>query len=448
MRHVIPDSTSPESSARLGLRAWATAGALVIGVFFLTNWPTYQYVVLGGIPPLFYYALPALVLTPIFFVRPEAMLRVCRERLFWWFLFYVASGAVWLLLSQSFMEDASQQWRLRVLAFFFFFSTAVIATESRRAVVYVVIITALCLATIFNWWDALRPHLFVPVGIEGGTAGRGAGLFINSNAAAAFVLASSIVVLPFVPMHLRGVLLLLMFVGIAPTFSRSGLLCAALMVVLAIALKLVNRTQVAALFMAIAVLAAGTAIYYDTLLSSSDDSNLHRIVQRLSWFQDMQSDDSIDDRIYPALRAWEMFVDAPVLGNGVGVTSRPSLGDGTHNMYLLLMAEQGVTGLFLYVSLILLLAERGWRLCQEGTTQEASDVGKAMMLYAAFIASWGFFSHNVLEEPHGIFLIGFLSATAFSAAAMHAPFTTRLHALAPIANAHPVRGTLHQGSRR
>jgi O-antigen ligase len=259
----------------------------------------------------------------------------------------------------------------------------------------------------------LRPHLFVPLGIEGGAAGRGAGLFINSNRAAAFVLAATITLLPFVPLHMRGALLLLGFVGIAPTFSRSGLLCAGITVVLAIVLKLIKRAQVLVLVLAILLITGGTAVYYDVLLSSSDDPNLNRIVQRLNWFQDMQSDDSIEDRIYPAIRAWEMFLDAPVTGKGVGVTSRPSLGDGTHNMYLLLMAEQGFLGLLLYLSLIGLLAWRGWTLSREAASPQVADLGRATLLYAMFIAFYGFFSHSILEEPHGIFLMAFITAAAF-----------------------------------
>jgi O-antigen ligase len=384
-----------------------------MSVLFLTNWPTYQYVVFGGIAPIWYYALPAAIVLPILFAKPETIVRLCREPLFWWFALYVVSGAVWLLLSQAFMEDASQQWRLRVLALFFFFSTAVVTIESKRFPLVLAVLSTLVLASVFNWWDALRPHVFVPLGIEGGAAGRGAGLFINSNRAAAFVLAATITLLPFVPLHMRGILLLVGFVGIAPTFSRSGLLCAGIVVVLAVALKLIKRAQVLLLVLAIPLIAAGTAVYYDVLLSSSDDPNLNRIVQRLNWFQDMESDDSIEDRIYPAIRAWEMFLDAPVTGKGVGVTSRPLLGDGTHNMYLLLMAEQGFLGLLLYLSLIGLLAWRGWTLSREAVSPQLADVGRAMLLYAMFIAFYGFFSHSILEEPHGIFLMAFITAAAF-----------------------------------
>ena len=402
-----------QATSRAGLTAWATACALLMALVFLTNWPTYQYVVLGGIVPIWYYAMPAAVVLPIFFAKPETFVRVCREPLTWWFAFYVASGAVWLLLSQGFMEDATQQWRLRVLALLFFVTTALLTAESRRLPLVLALLLTLVLASVFNWWDALRPHFFVPLGIEGGAAGRGAGLFINSNRAAAFVVVATITLLPFVPLQMRGVLLLLGFIGVAPTFSRSGLLCAGMTVMLAIALKLINRTQVLVLVLAIPLIAAGTAMYYDVLLSSSDDPNLNRIVQRLSWFHDMQSDDSIEDRIYPAIRAWEMFLDAPITGKGVGVTSRPSLGDGTHNMYLLLMAEQGFLGLMLYLSLIGLLARRGWTLAREAGDPRAVDVGRAMLLYAAFIAIYGFFSHSILEEPHGIFLMAFITAAGF-----------------------------------
>jgi O-antigen ligase len=163
----------------------------------------------------------------------------------------------------------------------------------------------------------------------------------------------------------------------------------------------------------------------------------------------MQRDDSIQDRIYPAIRAWEMFLDAPVAGKGVGVTSRRSLGDGTHNMYLLLMAEQGFVGLLMYLSLIGLLANRGWRLAREAPSAGGKDLGKAIVLYAAFIASYGFFSHNVLEEPHGIFLMAFLAAAGFQATAEqgHRPWLARGYGM-NIRPASRLAGRIQQGSRQ
>jgi len=231
------------------------------------------------------------------------------------------------------------------------------------------------------------------------------------------VAAGTMAALPFVSARLRTAVLLFPLIGIAPTFSRSGLLCAAITIVLAMAFRLVNRMQIVVLLFAVSALAAATSVYYDDILSASDETNAERVMQRLTWFQDMQGDKSVDDRVYPAVRAWEMFLDTPITGKGTGVTSRPALGDGTHNIYLMLMAEHGVFGLVLSLSLVGAIALRGWKIAREAATDLERDVGRTMLVYAGFLAVYGCFSHNVLEEPHGIFLMAFLVAAGSVAGA-------------------------------
>jgi hypothetical protein len=59
------------------------------------------------------------------------------------------------------------------------------------------------------------------------------------------------------------------------------------------------------------------------------------------------------------------------------------------------------------------------------------------MLYALFLFVYGFFSHNVLEEPHGMFAMGFLTAAALAvqrkatAAAVHYPSVRPVRAKQP-----------------
>lgn len=428
----------------LALGTWATLGGLLVAAVYLTNWPSYQWVVLGLFLPLYYYAVPGAVALPIVFAQPRGAEALLKEPLFWWFVCYVTVGAIWLLLSQDFMEEASGQWRLRVLAFFMFASVAIISWEARHRTIGLAILGAVFVAGVFNWWDFLRPNLFIPAGLEESNPGRGAGMFINSNAAAAFVTAGTIAALPFVPLAFRTPVLLFPLVGVAPTFSRSGLLCAAMVITLAMILRLVKRAQIALVIVGLAALVAVTAFYKDQILSSSDEHNVDRVVERLAWFQNLRSDDAINDRVYPALRAWEMFLNAPVTGNGTGVTSRPSLGDGTHNMYLMMMAEHGFLGFLLYASLLGAIALRGWTIMREAPPGLQQDIGRAMMLYAAFIGAYGCFSHNVLEEPHGIFLIGFLFAAGTSAtqAASHVP----VRAAGADPTARPVRLRLRAGA--
>jgi hypothetical protein len=84
-------------------------------------------------------------------------------------------------------------------------------------------------------------------------------------------------------------------------------------------------------------------------------------------------------------------------------------------MYLLLMAEQGMLGLLLYVSLFGILMRRGWLLVQSGATGHDQDVGRMMVVLGLFLAAYGLFSHNVLEEPYTVFVVAFVVAAGFNA---------------------------------
>ena len=124
----------------------------------------------------------------------------------------------------------------------------------------------------------------------------------------------------------------------------------------------------------------------------------------------------MEGRRFGARQAWQMFLDNPVLGRGTGATSRAIVQEGPHNMYLMLMAEQGIVGLALYIALWVALLKRGRWISRWARTSHESDIGKTMTLLAIFFAVYGFFSHNVLEEPHTMFVLAFVVAAAFHAA--------------------------------
>src|SRR5215204_6241401 len=105
--------------------------------------------------------------------------------------------------------------------------------------------------------------------------GRGAGFFINPNIAGSFIAAATIAALPFVPMRFRGPLILCAAVGIVPTFSRSSYLYGAMLLFLPIALRMLNRSQIAFVLIVMPLLLLGLAASYDFLMASSDDQNLH-----------------------------------------------------------------------------------------------------------------------------------------------------------------------------
>jgi len=407
-------------SVNLGLSVYATACTLLVGLLLLTNWPSYAYEVRGGVIPLYYYALPGILMIPIAFAHPQVLLRLLHEPVFWWFASFVLLGLAWQILEQDFSEHANRQWRLRLLVLFMFTTVAVLASESRRPPVALLIVGCVLLAGAFSWFDALRPFRFVPQGYEFASEGRGAGLFINPNIAASFVVMGTIAALPWIPTHLRAAMLTAMVICVAPTFSRGGLLLAAIATFGAVFLGLLRRYQTMLVLVALPLLVIGVNVAYEYLMTHSEDRNMQRVVQRLMVLQPgADEDQSVDLRADAAARAWALFKEKPLLGAGLGKTTSTAFVTGPHNMYVMLMAEQGIVGLALYLSLILLLLWRGWQLMRSAPSLEGSEIGKATLILALYIAANSLFSHNVLDEAHGIFLIAFIVAAGFRARAAH-----------------------------
>jgi O-antigen ligase len=391
----------------------ATLGTVLFAVLFLTNWPTYHYSI-GGPVALLYYVLPAATLPILLASRPNALRLTVQEPLVFWFLIYVATGLIWLMASGGFLEEESRQWRLRLLALISLVIAFLLTAEANRGIAVKVILLCAVLASICNWLDFLFPFTFVEQGAEDSNPGRGAGLFINANFAGTAVIAMAIAVLPFVPMKWRAAVLLLMMAGVLPTLSRSTITFAGIVVILAFALRQVSRRQVA--MMGIGVLALAPVVW--SLHQYAIDFgkvNVEDARQRIEFFTSIGEalDDSAAERREVSNIAWQMFADKPLLGHGLGSSPAAYAGRGTHNMYLMLLAEQGVLGGALYVSLVLILLLKGSRLSFRALSQEDRDIGAGLLLMTAFVAIVGLFTHNLLERPSNLFLLAFLVSAAW-----------------------------------
>jgi O-antigen ligase len=392
----------------------------VVAVIFLSNWPSYHFQIRGGPIPLWYYVLPGVLILPVILAEPGFAVRFFRDPVLWWFVAYVATGLVWMLFAQDFIDESAQQWRLRLMALFFFYTITIFASEGHRNAAGWIILACVLAAAAFNWFDVLRPHNFVPEGHEASIPGRGAGFFMNPNAAAAIIVMGTIAALPAIPTRLRGALLVVAVFGVAATFSRSGFVMIAITLLLAVVLRLVTRVQAWMLILGIPLLVSGVSMSYEYLIDASDDRGVRTVMQRLAWFQDMgEQDAAVEGRRYGATLAWQMFLDEPVTGHGTGATSIAAVQEGPHNMYLKLAAEQGLAGLGLYIALVATLICRGRRFSRNARSTAENDVGKAMLMYGAFLAVYGLFSHNVLEEPHTMFCLAYVVAAGWNVERAH-----------------------------
>ncbi|MCB1984163.1 MAG: O-antigen ligase family protein [Nitrosomonas sp.] len=396
----------------------STAALMAIGLIFLTNWPAYQYLVLGGPAPLVYFALTGLLVLLVVWRYPYTLLPLLREPLFYWFFIYAFTGLVWLVFHDGYLDPDNRVWRVRFLLMLLFICCLVLVfPANERKFVWVMLGCAVFAAASF-WVDYLNPFLFVPQDNPGANPGRGSGLFINANQAGNALVAMCIAIMPFVSTRWRVIVMVVMLMGVFPTFSRSSTLFAVL-----VALIWVWRGQFGAkalvvlLVIMLPIGSWGGYNLFTTGLQSTEvpDENL---ATRLNFFAKLgeTGDDSAAERKRVAEYATQKFYDNFLFGIGTGNAASSAKKWGyrvsTHNMFLLLLVEQGIFGGILYLSFLVYIFARGLFLIKSSDEQQGRDIGLALVLLAFYFSFIGLFSHTMLEEAVSILVLAFLLAVS------------------------------------
>lgn len=404
-------------NTRISRSHWfASISLAALGIIFLTNWPNYYFTILGGPPTTLYYAIAGIMASVLIFIRPSALNPLLNEPLFYWFVVYAITGLLWLvLIDDGYLDPENRGWRLRFLMMLLFAVSLVLASATDlRRLVWIWFCCALFAAICF-WVDYLKPGFFVPFDDELSNPGRASGWFLNANMAGNALILMCIAAMPFVPIRMRVPLTMIMLIGVFPTFSRSSFLLAILVTAVWIWRGQFNKKTLIALLIAIPLgVAISSALFMKGIDSS--DINSENVIGRLGFFTDMgeASDDSANERRYVAKLGWEKFTEEPLLGFGAGKVDEHSKVWGypqsTHNMYLMLLLEQGVFGGILYLSFIGIIYIRGVRLYRHGLSHQECDVGVALVLIAIYFAFLGFFSHTMLSEAVGIITLASLLA--------------------------------------
>jgi O-antigen ligase len=196
-------------------------------------------------------------------------------------------------------------------------------------------------------------------------------------------------------------------IGIAVTFSRAGWLILVIALIGLGALGQFGRGRSRAIFVGLVFLLIAF-LYYATAsgeladfvkgtgLAPYLDANT---VARLGASGSLIDDSSTLDRSDVLAAGWQAFLDSPILGNGLGYTFEWLQPESTHNMYVLMLAEQGVLGTLLYVSLLgaLLAWSRG-----------------VFRVVAVLIAVAAFFTHDQLDQPYATAVMGVTLAALMS----------------------------------
>jgi O-antigen ligase len=107
---------------------------------------------------------------------------------------------------------------------------------------------------------------------------------------------------------------------------------------------------------------------------------------------------SASSRSQLALHSLDMFGERPLTGHGVGATVEWREPESTHNIYLRQLAEYGLAGAWLAPALVL-IAFGVTRPTRSPSVHDPDRIiQRSARVFACFVALWGLFSHNVLDD--------------------------------------------------
>jgi O-antigen ligase/polysaccharide polymerase Wzy-like membrane protein len=388
------------------MRRYQQVLAVFVALLFFSGLDLYLFLAeYTAITPKNWVTLAGVLVAPVailqFHRQDTALPRLGRVAL--WSLAYMAISVMWYALTPS--DAAVQELRDRLLAvsFLCLSGLALLVPESRRAAAIAAI--AVVLATIvINGIQMIQPDWFVMQ-----VSTRSSGLFGNANQCGAALVIGMVMGSAVVPRRLRLGFCLLVGAGVAVTFSRSGMvgwLMASVILLVVDSARTRARELVVAALLALAVgyglIQGATAL--DLVDGVSLDANL---ADRVSFFRTFEaSDDAAQERRDVAAKAWDMFLDRPLAGNGLASTVQWTERSSTHNMFLYLMADHGLLGALILPAIVfcVFLGRPGqgagphWAFC-------------------AFTLWYAFFSHNLFTERYQLFAFSFFAMGGLEAAA-------------------------------
>lgn len=246
---------------------------------------------------------------------------------------------------------------------------------------------------IYEFFNPLAFHL------EQRAPGRSSGFYDDSNTAAIAIVIGMILTIDLIKPKYRILYALVVFAGVAPTFSRGSIAGWVFAVGIMMLTKLIPRYQMPLLgaFFFVIVLILSTQINNLAYLKTADGEPLFRedTLARVEFLIDplSQTDDSKASRLTHIEDAWKKFIDHPFIGNGLGAgqnaetESLAGKAQRSHNTYLDFMVEFGFLGALIYPALLFA--------CVWQARGEFRNQGIAFVI---FMMTQGFFSHTLVNE--------------------------------------------------
>jgi len=380
--------------------AWFRTSLVFLSVLvFFTNFSDYSQKF--GIIPLYWIFFFAALAAPLA-VPSILSFRIRITPLVLWGVGYLLITILWYYPSvqnAGSFQDVQTRFLAVIVLFLMLF---LLNSPADQRIGRIAVALSVLIAVALNVYELFNPMTFSAI------PGRSSGLYTNVNQSGAALVLGMIIAYQIIPDRFKLLFIALTAIGIVTTFSRAAML-GWVLVVFYVALRSGIRVAQVRRFFILGVLVFGFIIspYWGELQHSLQDRGTLTldVVQRLNFFgSGNTSDTSSQERSSVATYAFRHFSERPMTGFGTGDhTQLEGYEVGVHNVYLAMMVDHGIIGLFILPLMILAVL---W-----GLPKSQIDLA---LPFAMFLSLWGLFSHNVLEERYiltSVALVGSIIAT-------------------------------------
>ncbi len=293
-----------------------------------------------------------------------------------------------------------EELRKRLLSVLFICMMYIIYQQKSLTQVKYALLVVVLLSIGNNFYELLNPGAFGLI-----NSGRPAGFYLNPNKTACALILGMLFTIDIIKKPYRWLYVLLVGSGLLITFTRGGIIGWIVCVAILIASRMLSDKRRIILLPTIVLFTflviANPLKLLGGYFEGGMDSSYSNVVSRLEQFQTPSlEDESARDRSSVAKYAWKMFGERPFWGHGLSSTNKWTVADiSTHNMYLYYMADHGVIGLMFLPGAIFAVIY-----------QNRGEDERIILCFGIFIALWGLFSHNVLEEKYILLPFALLAA--------------------------------------
>lgn len=372
------------------LKIWAAG----LSIFYLCNIDQFAFSAGFGPPPKFWTVGLFLVTASLSFFGHD-ILTPMKRPVVWWGIGYLIVSIMWMAVASDQVQAMDGLMQVLTTCLFIGMAAMIYPRINQNNRWWIIgLWISLCLGMLSIALEYFDPAAFVFADAGIGIQGRAAGFYLNPNIAAQAMVLIYACLLTCSPRLLLVPASMIALAGILFTLSRGGMVAWVALTVLASTRRLLPKWYLPLLLFGV-LMAGLLATQIFDLISDWVPAWNRNVQERLEWILGMRdmTGGSAADRLNVASYAWAQYLNAPLLGHGLGSMGQVMGDQGSHNMILRHLVEYGLIGVLIFPSFIftsIRSAKRGVNISWVGY------VGIVVFLLSMF-------SHNMLEQGSFIF---------------------------------------------